>query len=55
MPPQARFPYEYERIPDSRHGDDVEMDVNERNRMHWGKWRWKRVVLYFPVALVFFL
>ena len=57
MPQQVRFPYEYQRIPDSRDGDDddIEMDVTEKRRTRWGKWRWKQVVLYAPVAIVFFL
>jgi hypothetical protein len=57
MPHQARFPYEYQRIPDSRDGDgvDVEMEVDEKSRTRWGKWKWKQIVLYAPVALVFFL
>jgi hypothetical protein len=59
MPSQARFPYEYQRVPDSRDGDGddigVDLEVDEKSRTRWGRWKWRQMVLYAPVALVFFL
>lgn len=55
MPHQIHFPYEYERIPEQRNGELDDMKFGEASRTWWGKWRWKRIAVGLPVAVIFFL